>query len=155
MEKYPQLFSHFFTVQSWKAIYDATFFKMIFADKAIYILEAFLCLGHHNIPAKLELRWFHTIEVVCQYILTDFFREYSDRLYLRFGRLKLCLKTTQFVRPRACTTSSLTLAVAVAVKARTGVCGNFCFKRPRCWEIIYKSYLRRFSFIWCEHMSSW
>lgn len=34
------------------------------------------------------------------------------------------------MRPSACTTSSFTLAVAVAVKAKTGVFGNFCFKIP-------------------------
>lgn len=39
----------------------------------------------------------------------------------------------QLTRPRAWTTSSLTLAVAVAVKAKTGVLGNFCFKIPRAW----------------------
>lgn len=39
----------------------------------------------------------------------------------------------QLTRPRACTTSSFTLAVAVAVKANTGVFGNFCFKIPRPW----------------------
>jgi hypothetical protein len=44
---------------------------MTIADKAIYILEAFLCLGHHNIPAELALRWSDTAEIVCQHILTD------------------------------------------------------------------------------------
>ena len=42
----------------------------------------------------------------------------------------------QLMRPRACTTSSFTLAVAVAVKAKTGVFGNFCFKMPRPWIVM-------------------
>lgn len=40
----------------------------------------------------------------------------------------------QLTRPSACTTSSFTLAVAVAVKAKTGVFGNFCFNIPSPWE---------------------
>uniref|UniRef100_A0A2P2N5N9 Uncharacterized protein n=1 Tax=Rhizophora mucronata TaxID=61149 RepID=A0A2P2N5N9_RHIMU len=36
----------------------------------------------------------------------------------------------QFMRLRACTTSSFTLAVAVAVRANTGVLSNFFFRIP-------------------------
>ena len=55
-------------------------------------------------------------------------------IYHKFGRLKLWRKIMQLISPRAWTTSSFTLAVAVAVRANTGILGNFCFKIPRPWR---------------------
>jgi hypothetical protein len=48
----------------------------------------------------------------------------SVSAHTMLGRLKVCLKTTQSTSPNAWTTSSLTLAVAVAVRAMTGTAGK-------------------------------
>lgn len=49
----------------------------------------------------------------------------SCTTHTMLGRLNVCLKTTQLTSPSACTTSSFTLAVAVAVSAITGTAGKF------------------------------
>lgn len=91
--------------------------------EAVNVIHTFFCLRNNKIPANWK-------QIGCsskQQMVS------KSNTYRKLGRLKLCRKTMQLTRPRACTTSSLTLAVAVAVNANTGVFGNFCFKIPRPW----------------------
>ena len=112
---------------------------MVFFDEFVNVFHTLLSLGDNRIPATFTV----SDEFYFQWELLTFFSflffffllgcEHSFNTNHKFGRLKLCRKTMQLTRPRACTTSSFTLAVAVAVKANTGVFWNFCFKIPRPW----------------------
>lgn len=106
------------------------------SSKCFSLMKLSMSSTHFFVLGNTEYLWYSESTVV-KFKKGDHFNfqqpEFPFENYRKFGRLKLCRKTMQLTRPRACTTSSLTLAVAVAVKANTGVVGNFCFKIPRPW----------------------